>query len=544
MKKNAEQSQRVPIITAQVAIVLLTLLWVQLAAPSSATGSVSAQPQLLDKIPTEYSEASGTTANCRYGVTVGPGETQIIPQIGAGAFYWFTSPYWPGPIPDNDAEVVHLIKTFQKKSGSVYLPEYTTNVLLDSALGDYIRNNPGDVWIVGNEVDRGPNPGQVTGGQGDMWPEMYAEAYHDIYYFIKSYDYSARVVNSGLVQVTPGRLQYLDKVWNAYRAKYGSVMPVDAWSMHVYILPEVHADGITPNGIANVALRTDPAIGKRESANDAQACSDPDVYCFAEHDDMSVFSEQVVAMRQWMKQHGQQQKPLMLTEYSILYPHEIDKDSCWLQDEFGNCFTPDRVSTFMVNSFNYLDGARDSSLGYALDDSRLVQDWFWFGVYPERVGDVSGLVKSDLSTLTLVGETYRDYVNAEPASMNLIVERVPDATATTWEDNTATAKLSVRFRNNGNTAVNSPFNVTFYQDAAHTEPIGSATISPLVRGCALSSYVASVTWSGLTPGAHQFWVAVDSSNVIDESSPDKADNFGTGYVRVHKYGSLLPVIRL
>jgi hypothetical protein len=332
-------------------------------------------------------------------------------------------------------------------------------------------------------------------------------------------------------------------MWNAYLAKYGSPMPVDVWSMHVYILPEVEPDGITPNGIANVALGTDIWLGKRGSGAVPDHCSDPDVYCYAEHDNISIFAEQVVAMRQWMKQHGQQQKPLMLTEFSILYPYEIDGGSCYLQDELGNCFTPNRVSAFMVNAFNYLNGARDSNLGYGLDDYRLVQNWFWFGVYPLDAGSSSKLVESDLSTLTMMGQTYRNHVFAEPVARNLKVERVPSMPATIGADNKATARLAVRFRNNGNTAVNSSFDVTFYSDAARTQPIGTATVSPLVSGCALRSYEAAVNWSGLTPGVYQFWVALDSNNVIAESFPGNDDNYGTGSVLVNTDRVLLPALQ-
>ncbi len=419
MKMTAKRSRKLRNVTVQVIVLLLMLLLVQLAASGSTTEFASAQTQARDRIPTDLSVASETIANCRYGVTAGGSEAQVIPQLGAGAFYRFTSPYWGGPLPSNGAELVHLIEVHQAKSGSVYLPAYTTNVSLSPAFGNYIQSNRGHLWIVGNEVDRGPQPNQVTGGQGDMFPDMYAVAYHDIYYFIKSYDQTARVVNSGLVEVTPGRLQYLDKMWNAYLAKYRSPMPVDVWSMHVYILPEVEPDGITPNGIANVALGTDVWLGKRGSGAVPDHCSDPDVYCYAEHDNISIFAEQVVAMRQWMKQHGQQQKPLMLTEFSILYPYEIDGSSCYLQDELGNCFTPNRVSAFMVNAFNYLNGARDSNLGYGLDDYRLVQNWFWFGVYPLDAGSSSRLVESDLSTLTMMGQTFHNHIYAEPVARNL-----------------------------------------------------------------------------------------------------------------------------
>jgi hypothetical protein len=64
------------------------------------------------------------------------------------------------------------------------------------------------------------------------------------------------VANSGLVQLTPGRLQYLDLMCQAYEEQFGGPVAVDAWNMHLYILPKAGMDGV-PNGIANVALGTD-----------------------------------------------------------------------------------------------------------------------------------------------------------------------------------------------------------------------------------------------------------------------------------------------
>ena len=85
------------------------------------------------------------------------------------------------------------------------------------------------------------------------------------------------------------------------------------------------------------------------------------------------FAEQVIAMRQWMADHGQKEKPLFLSEYSILYPYVIDGDTCFLQDEFGQCFTPDRVYDFMTRTFQYLNNeAVDPNLGFSLDNNRLI----------------------------------------------------------------------------------------------------------------------------------------------------------------------------
>jgi hypothetical protein len=92
-----------------------------------------------------------------------------------------------------------------------------------------------------------------------------------------------------------------------------------------------------------------------------------------------------------MKEHGQQNKPLILSEYSLLYPFEdyddpINPTQCYLQDEFGKCFTAARVSSFMTRTFQYLETATDPNLGYPLDNYRLVQQWLWFSMYYEGAG--------------------------------------------------------------------------------------------------------------------------------------------------------------
>lgn len=494
-----------------------------------------------------------TVANCRYGVT--PLETdvdwtqvQYVSRLGAGWYMSFTHREPDIPVANN-AEFAHIIHTYQTKAADgSYLQGYRTRPALNATLATYIRNHPGRLWIVGNEIDRGPAPGYSVGGQGDMFPDMYAVAYHDVYHFIKRHDPTARVANSALVQVTPGRLQYLDLMWNAYRARYGSPMPVDVWTMHLYVLPEVEQDGITPNNIANVALGTDPRLGKRVSNLTPQDCPNPDVYCFAEHDDMNIFAEQVVGMRQWMQRHGQQNKPLIITEYSILYPFldyddPVNPTQCFLMDEYGNCFTPQRVSTFMLNTFNYLNNAQDPNLGYPLDSNRLVQQWMWFAVYTTAEGSASNLAEADLVTLTQVGRTFQNHVFDETPIFNLVVDRVSNPVVFTNETGRARAQLRVTFRNNGNANINTPFEVTFYANPQRTRVIGTATVDALVRGCATNVYTAVVPWAELEPGVHRFWVYVDSNYDIPEGLGGESDNLGQGIVLVDPDQAYLPLVK-
>ena len=379
----------------------------------SGNVQASSDPEIRIKSLEERLE-NGAVANCRYGVAVSSGEH--VPRIGAGWFLDFNPPD-KYPAATNGAEWVEMLKVFQAKTAEgYYLPSYRTAVPLNEKLIDHLQAHPGSLWLIGNEVERI--------GQGEMYPEVYARAYHEIRKFIKKHDPTARIALSGLVQVTPNRLQYLDLVWDAYNQLYGGPMPVDVWNMHIYVLPEVEPDGITPNGIANIALGTDPTLGKRGSGGDPNSCPDLDVYCFAEHDDLTIFTEQIVAMRQWMKDHGQQQKPLILSEFSQLYPYTLDEDTCFVQDEFGKCFTPNRVSNFMSNAFSTLNNLQDPGLGFELDENRLVQQWLWFSMYLQGVGTVSNILEDDEQTLTQVGQDFRQIVFNEPLVLNLFAEKI------------------------------------------------------------------------------------------------------------------------
>jgi hypothetical protein len=154
-----------------------------------------------------------------------------------------------------------------------------------------------------------------------------------VYKFIKDRDPTAQVGTAGLSMATPGRLQYLDIVWDTFLALYGYPMPVDVWAIHIYILSEYNP-GIGP-GDGKLALGTDPALAKNWPVNNipySQQCPLDNIYCRAEHDNVDIFIEQIVAMRQWMKDHGQREKPLLLSEFGSLYPYVVEGGGCFLSD--------------------------------------------------------------------------------------------------------------------------------------------------------------------------------------------------------------------
>jgi hypothetical protein len=307
--------------------------------------------------------------------------------------------------------------------------------------------------------------------------------------------------------------------------------------MHLYILPEVNPSG-QPNGVANIALGTNPALGKKESGGNPNSCSSDSVYCFAEHDNMMVFDQQVRAMRSWMKSHGQQNKPLVLTEYSILYPYEVDGGGCFLRDEFGNCFTPTRVNNFMKNSFSYLENTKDANLGYPLDGNRLVQQWLWFAVKTSGAGSASNLINDSETSLTLLGQTFQTQIATRSATKNLVIDRVHSTVGQT-SGGSATVDLSITVRNSGNQDIGTPFTVTF-RDASNTI-IDQVIVNDLIDGCTTQEIEITAVWDNLTPGAHTFTATVDSGGVIPETNEN--DNVGQGIVLIDPEQIMLPLIQ-
>jgi hypothetical protein len=95
-------------------------------------------------------------------------------------------------------------------------------------------NNPGMVWIIGNEAD--------VVWQDNTTPAAYARAFHSAYTAIREVDPTARFVISGIVQVSPLRLIWLDQVWDSYYATYGVEIPVDMWNIHTYVANEMHQE--------------------------------------------------------------------------------------------------------------------------------------------------------------------------------------------------------------------------------------------------------------------------------------------------------------
>jgi hypothetical protein len=199
--------------------------------------------------------------------------------------------------------------------------------------------HPGHLWLIGNEPD--------VRWQDNTPAAVYAEAYHDLYTTIKAADPTAQIAIGGISQVTPLRLQYLDRILRSYRLRYGEPMPVDVWNIHTFVLrEEANSWGVDlPSGFDHGATGV--------------------LWEVADHDNLRLVENQVRLMRHWMAARGERQKPLIISEYGILMPAS-----------YG--FPPERVTAFMRNSFDLFGRLRDPNLGYSADEDRLVQRWVWF----------------------------------------------------------------------------------------------------------------------------------------------------------------------
>ena len=259
---------------------------------------------------------------------------------------------------------------------------------ITTTLEAVLSENPGTLWIVGNEPDRDKQDG--------LTPAEYADFYHDVYHFLKERDPTSRVAIAGVVQSTPLRRHYLDLVLAAYQSSYGTAMPIDIWTLHAFILPENYIWGASiPPGMA-------------EFADEGMQ------YTIDDHDNLTIFQTNIVAFREWMAANGYRDKPLIITEYGIL-----------LSDLHG--FPYAVVRDFMLGTFDYFLSAADDQVGYAADNNRLVQAWSWFSLnYPPYDPDTGfghngNLVTPDEGLLLELGRDYGNYVASLEESSQVVL---------------------------------------------------------------------------------------------------------------------------
>ena len=242
------------------------------------------------------------------------------------------------------------------------------------AIGQIAQQNPGSLWLVGNEMD--------VIWQDNATPEQYATAYHDVYATLKQTDPNSRVAIGGISEPSPLSLQYLDRVLKAYRDQYGQEMPIEVWNVHNFILPEQRGSwgvDIPPGFDATRGL----------------------TYGIDDHDRLDIFKQQLIDFRRWMAQHGYRDKELLVTEYGVLMPADYGFDYA-------------RVRDFMLGTFDMMRTTTDPALGRPSDGNRLVQRWCWYSLADDTNYPTGNLLDTATRQLTPLGRDFKQYSETHP----------------------------------------------------------------------------------------------------------------------------------
>lgn len=366
----------------------------QEGSPDPDSGDTSATaPIYMPLVENNYVGMLGD----RIGFTNGRWRLEGYPTISSLNAGWYLD-WWSRPDPQRPRgiEYAQMVRVHQRLSCPIgttpdraicpYVRPYA--YALDPSLDEIARNaraNPGSMWLIGNEIDRRDWPG---GHQDEILPEVYAVAYHEIYHRIKQADPSAQVAIGAVIQMTDLRRRYLDKVWAAYQERYNATMPVDLFNVHNFIGSEMCRSERVNGRQQLVCYNMGVPPGETVMAG-AYMGED------WRHTDHAAFDQQIRRMRQWMKEHGQMDKPLIVTEYGVLAtddqicPHPEHADprlrasarECYAAHPSGQIALtdPDYIHDFMLWTFDYFLNTKDCSLS-AVDDCRLVQRWAWFSL--------------------------------------------------------------------------------------------------------------------------------------------------------------------
>jgi len=328
--------------------------------------------------------------------------------------------------------------------------------------------NPGSIWQIGNEPDR--RDWSDGGGQDEMLPEVYAVAFHEIREIIVAADPTARIAIAPIIFPSTARLEYLTRVWDEYLRVYRTPMPVDVWNFHNFILKE------------------EPGTWGAEHPPGFPA-DYPDLYLPPDecgHIDVDLFATLVRDMRQWMADRGQQDKPLILTEFGVLYWHPV----C----DGKSLDRADVVREFMLATFDFLANTKDCSIGQPSDECRLVQRFLWYSLDDnyENTNNNSHSALFDYQTLQMnpTGMVYRQYCNEHMSDLAYPTVTptpavTPTPTVTPTASDTPTASPTVTMQ--PPTATSTP-TASQTPTATHTQ-----TATPSPTGTDEPSVTATVT---------------------------------------------------
>ncbi len=464
-------------------------------------------------------QAQGAFANCRLGAAVVHDPLTAYAYVPLNLGWYVSYSTAQSPLEPEGIEFMQTVRVHQAKTGwcrDCYTTPYSYTLSPESAaLGSLALANPGSTWFIGNEPDRRDWNG---GRQDEIVPELYAQAYYEASQAIRQVDPTAKVGVGGVVQATPLRLKYLDRVWSEYQRLYGRRLgdDVDVWNTHAFVLNERKNDwgAEIPAGLADTS-------GLSISPGD--------------NDRLDLFQQEIIRLRTWMRNKGERNKPLYITEFGINMPEYY--------------VSPAEVRTFMYGAFDFLLNYKDGNLGYPPDENRLVQRAIWYSLDDskdtERMEDYAD---SLFSAVTHLRQAYGDdwvayaqnpaHTEAyQPhASLSLLLNADPTFFYDPTSTQTFTFTLRAQIANGGNTATATADNIqiSFWDGPpgeAGSQQIGSTQVLSDVAGCG-GYRTAAVTWPDRGQGTNQWYVRL-------ENAPD---TIASAYAPVAASSIRLPII--
>ena len=344
------------------------------SVPMDRPDLTNAKPLSLSSTAKSGAPVIGTqTGSCHFGITTMYGSTGYdFSVIGVDGYIDWSYKAKSSEVADNIQyyRVINL--------GDTYYTWFLQS--LPSLLSTY----PGSIWIIGNEPDS-----QVS-YQDHISAEVYAERFWNMAKVIRANDPTAKIAFGTVIQPTPVRIHYLGLAINKLIALEGdqarALALIDIFSIHAFILNE--RPFTTPNcgdcWGAGVPVGYDPATWPAYQVIDGTQTYD-----------INRFKSRVTAFRQWMKDIGQQSKPLWITEYGSLFPTRLNVSEL-------------DTASFMEQSFDFML-APDSLLGKSDDNNRLVQKWVWYSLNDEILNFGGSLYNPLTKNLTLVGDRFIKY---------------------------------------------------------------------------------------------------------------------------------------